>query len=212
MSVFFRIKNDDCNEVTLSQLENGILEIIAPKNYGNAEIKQYLNDHAAELEGIEDKQKKATEVFRKKVKKMIDVYSEEFKLNFVTNLRLQVKTRKLNEGKVELHGILFNGNLSLMSATQFIPEEVVEKIVRYTIYTMACQYEQLWSEIKGFKVGSFKVPDIGDVTETHYAVEETGKYRITMPYDEIQKIQDEYKDAVKQFCEYMDNNPTYSFG
>ena len=60
---------------------------------------------------------------------MIDEYSEEFKLNFVTNLRLQVKTRKLNEGKVELHGILFNGNLSLMSATQFIPEEVVEKIV-----------------------------------------------------------------------------------
>lgn len=212
MSIFFRIKNEDCKEVSLSQLENGILEITAPKNYSNAEIKSYLNDHAEELTEIEDKQKKATEVFRKKVKKLIDEYSEEFKLNFVTNLRLQVKTRKLNEGKVELHGILFNGNLSLMSATQFIPEEVVEKIVRYTIYAMACQYEQLWSDIKGFKVGAFKLPDIQEVTETHYGVDESGKYHITMPYEEIQKIQEDYKEAVKQFCEYMDSNPTYAFG
>lgn len=212
MSVFFRIKNENCKEVTLSQLENGILEIIAPKDYGNAEIKKYLNDHAAELAVIEDKQKKATENFRKKVKKLIDDYSDEFKLNFVTKLRLQVKTKKLNEGKVELHGILFEGNLALMSATQFIPDEVVEKIVRYTVYTMACQYEQIWSEIKGFKVGSFKFPDIGDVTETHYGVEESGKYHITMPYEEIQKIQEDYKEAVKQFCEYMDDNPTYAFG
>lgn len=212
MSIFFRIKNEDCKEVTLSQLENGILEIIAPKDYGNAEINKYLNDHAAELIEIEDKQRKATEIFRKKVKKLIDKYSEEFKLNFVTNLRLQVKTKKLNEGKVELHGILFNGNLSLMSATQFIPEEVVEKIVRYTIYTMACQYEQIWSEIKGFKVGSFKFPDIGDVTETHYGVDESGKYRLDISNDEVTKIQEDYKDAVKQFCDYMENNPTYAFG
>lgn len=122
MSVFFRIKNENCKEVTLSQLENGILEIIAPKDYGNAEIKKYLNDHAAELAVIEDKQKKATENFRKKVKKLIDDYSDEFKLNFVTKLRLQVKTKKLNEGKVELHGILFEGNLALMEKVVLFDE------------------------------------------------------------------------------------------
>lgn len=197
---------------SLSQLENGILEVITPTDCDNSEVSRYLNEHGAELTDIEDKQKKATEFFRKKIKKLIDKYSEEFKLNFVTKLRLQVKTQKLNDGKVELHGILFEGNLALMAATQFVPEEVVEKIVRYTIYSMACQYEQIWSEIKGFKVGSLKVPDIEEVTKTNYPVSESGKYLITMPYDEVKKIQEDYKDAVKQFCDYIENNPTCEFG
>lgn len=181
MGIFFRIKNEDCQEITSSQLDNGLLEIVAPKNCSKSELNQYLNSIRSELDVIENKQKKATENFRKKTKQLIEKYKEEFNLNLRINLRIQTKTKKLNDCHVEAHGISFDTNMSLVTYLQFVSDDILEKIVRCTVYDAACQYENLCSE-----------------------------YRIPISNDEFQKMISDYNDAAKHFNDFLKKDPVLS--
>lgn len=72
-NLFFRVTKEDCQEVSSSQNENGLLEIVAPKNCDDKEIiKHIMGLGTTEY----DKQKRAKEAFRKKVSKMIDKYRD----------------------------------------------------------------------------------------------------------------------------------------
>ena len=201
MSIFVRIKREDCQSIISSQLDSGLLEIVIPKNCAESEINKHLNSIRSEFAAIGVKQKEETEIFRKKVKKLIDQYAKEFELHFLIKLRLQKKTKKLNDCNVEVHGVVFQGNVSLMAILQFVDDTILERIVRYTVYDMACQYEQLWSEIKERRSTVLLFPDNEVIEETRYDIPEAAKYHIAVPYSEIQKIQSDYYDAVKQFAE-----------
>lgn len=206
MGIFLSIRKEDCQEITSSQLDNGLLEIVGPKSCSDAELSKYLSSISSELSAIEKKQKKKTEVFRKKVKQLIDKYEEEFKLNVFVKLRLQEKTQKLNDCNLNLYGIEFEANVALMAALQYVPEDIAEKIIRYTVYDLACMYEQRCSEIKGFTASTIRFTESDVINESKVEVPEKAKYMITMPYSEIEKIQEDYKDAVKQFCDYLKKN------
>ena len=207
MSIFVRIEKDDCQEITSSQLENGLLEIVAPKNCSDADLNKYLNGLESEFCIIEKQQKKATKIFRKKVIQLIDKYKEELNLNFSIELRLQTKTKKLNNCNVAVHGIMFIGHMTFIAILQYASDDVLEKIVRYTMYDLACQYEQLWSEINEVTMCSFKYPDGEGFTAYSSEIPQEAKYQITISYSELQNIQSEYDEAVKQFCDYMKKNP-----
>lgn len=181
MSIFFRIKYENCQEISSSQLDNGLLEIVLPKNCSNSELNQYLNNISSDFDVIENKQKKATESFRKKVKQLIEKYKEEFNLDLRINLRIQTKTQKINDCHVQVHGISFDTNMSLITFLQFASDDILEKIVRCTVYDAACQYENLCSE-----------------------------YRIPISGDEYQKMTSDYNDASKQLNDFLKKNPILS--
>lgn len=203
-SIFFSVIKEDCQEVSSSQKENSLLEVVAPKNCTDREILKYIKSlNPEEYSKIVDKQKKTKEAFRKKVNKMIDKYREEFNLPFLISLRLQTKTKKLNDCNVELHGIVFEGHLSIAVILQYFPDELVEKIIRCTVYMIACEYEDLFSKIKGLTVGALSFPD-GEIESVKYSdIPEEAKYRISVEYSEIQKIKSDYNLAVKQVLDEM---------
>lgn len=200
-NIFYSIIKADCQEINSSLNENGLLELTIPKNCTDEERSKYFRSLGAEERSkIADKQKKAKEAFRKKVNKMIDKYKKEFNLPLMIKLRLQNKTEKLNNCSVELHGLVFDSNLSIISILQYFPDELVEKIIRCTVYMIACQYEELCSQIKGISTGMFKFPD-GEIESNTYEVSEEAKYRISVPYSEIEKIKADYEAACYQFRE-----------
>ncbi len=203
-SLFFSVIKEDCREVSSSQNENGLLEIVAPKNCDDKAIIK----HIMGLGTVEhDKQKKAKEAFRKKVSEMIDKYKEEFNLPFIIRLRLQAKTKKLNDSSVERHGIVFEGNLSIAAILQYFPDELVEKIIRCTVYMIACEYEERSFEIKSLSVGTRSFPDGNIESSEHFEVPEEAKYSISLEYSEIQKIKSDYESAVKQILDGMKRQP-----
>lgn len=48
--------------------------------------------------------------------------------------------------------------------------------------------------------------------EEHYDKPDEAKYQISMPHDQIKKIQADYQNAVKQFMAEMEKNPILSLG
>ena len=206
-NLFFRVTKEDCQEVSSSQNENGLLEIVAPKNCDDKEIiKHIMGLGTTEY----DKQKRAKEAFRKKVSKMIDKYREEFNLPFIIKLRLQTKTKKINDCNVECHGIVFEGNLLIAAFLQYFPDELVEKIIRCTVYMMACEYEERTFELKSLTIGTLSFPDGKIESSEHFDVPEDAKYSISLEYSEIQKIKSDYELAVKQIVDGMKRKPIMS--
>ena len=86
-SMFFYITKEDCQEMSSSQIENGLLEIVMPKNYDDIEFLNYIKDLSkVEYNKILDKQEKVKKVFRENIKKLINKYKKEFKLPFTIRL------------------------------------------------------------------------------------------------------------------------------
>lgn len=102
-------------------------------------------------------------------------------LDLRINLRIQTKTQKINDCHVQVHGISFDTNMSLITFLQFASDDILEKIVRCTVYDAACQYENLCSE-----------------------------YRIPISGDEYQKMTSDYNDASKQLNDFLKKNPILS--
>lgn len=207
-NIFYSIIKADCQEISSSLNENGLLEFTIPKNCTNEELSKYFRSLGVEEHSkIADKQKKAKEVFRKKVEKMIDKYRKEFDLPFIIRLRLQNETKKLNDCNVDLHGIVFTGHLSIVSILQYSPDELVEKIIRCTVFMIACQYEERCSQIKGMTTSVFMFPDGEIENSTYFEIPEDTKYRISVPYSKIEKINTDYEAACNQFLENLDKRP-----
>lgn len=209
-SMFFCLKKEDCLVIDSSQKGNGLLEIVAPKNCSDRELLEYIRGLGMEeYNKIIDRQKKAKEVFRKKVKKMIDKYKEEFDLPLMIDLRLQMRTKKLNDCNVELYGIFFKGNLSIAAGLQYYPDELIEKIIRCTIYALACKYERRFSSIKNMTTNTFSIPDGQMKSCEYYEVPEDAKYRVLLEADEAQRIISDYEAAIKQILNDMEKQPIY---
>lgn len=207
-SMFFSVIKEECQEMSLSQKENGLLEIVLPKSCDDKELSKYINGLGMEeYNKIVDKQKKSKEVFRKNVAKLIEKYKKEFNLPFEIKLRLQTKSNKLNDCNVEVHGIVFKGNMSIATLLQYFPDDIVEKIIRCTVYMIACEYEELFGRINGITMGVLEYTDSESEHCYYSEIEEEKKYRISLETSEIQKIKSDYELAVKQLFEEMKKKP-----
>lgn len=207
-SVFFTVIKEDCHEVSLSQKENGLLEIVILKECDDKEAVKYLCSlDAEECKKIVDKQKKAKEVFRNKVKILIDKYAEEFTLPFSIKFRIQTISKKINDCNVELHGNIFEGNLSIYAVLQFFSDEIVEKIIRNTVYSMACKYEIKYSEIKYSITNVINLKDRTIESSSYAEIPEELKYRVSLEYSEIKKIEADYDSAVKIVIDVLKKQP-----
>lgn len=60
-------------------------------------------------------------------------------------------------------------------------------------------------------VGTFKFPD-GESESKTYKIPEEEKYRISVPYSEIEKIKADYEAACNQFLEDLDKRPISYIG
>lgn len=185
MSIFLQIKKRNCQEITSSQLDNGLLEVVVPENCSNSDINQYVNSILrSEFAVIENKQKKATEMFRKKVEQLIEKYKKHFNLNLQISLRIQTRTQKLNDYHVELHGTSFDANMSLIKYLQFVSDDILEKIVKVTVFDIASEYETLY-----------------------YNYSKDDKYELEI-LDE--KSKSDYYDAAKQVNDFLKKDPILS--
>ena len=207
----FRITRSDCNKISYTIADNGLMEISAPQDSKDTDINTFLSALGQEeFEGIADRQKKLKEKFRKKTHEQIKRYADEFEIPFLIDLQLRNKTKKLNDFHVDVHGICFEGKMQLVAILQYFPEDVVDKIVRYSVYGVAIDYENVCSRIKGIKVSTFQFPDIENAKEKHYGTPYEAKYRISMPYDQIKKIQADYEKAVIKFGDIIEASPIIS--
>ena len=212
-SILFRIYRKDCKEVSSSIAENGLLEVTVPKtDTADAALNKYLRELSADKRAeIVELQKKNNEAFRKKVKKLIDKYQKDFDLPFITTLQIRKQTKKLNDGRVELHGIVFEGKMLLAPPLQYMSDDVIKKIVRCTVYMLAVDYETKWSEINSITVGTGRYPDMDSFKTESAPVPKEEKYRILYPYNEINLIKADYEKAVKQYIDEMKKAPIGCF-
>lgn len=209
-NIFYSIIKSDCQEISSSLNENGLLEFTIPKNCTDEEFSKYFRSLGTEEHSkIADKQKKSKEVFRKKVNKMIDKYRKEFDLPFMIDLRIQSKTQKINDCNGEFHGWVYESNLMIISILQYFPDELVEKIIRYTVYLIACQYEESYSKIKYMSVGALEFPDGEESIKQQYEVPEEAKYHVSVPYSKIKKMETDYKAACNQFSGDLKKHPIH---
>ena len=193
--------------------ENGRLEITVPKtDTADTALNKYLRDLSGEKrDEIVTLQKKNKEAFRKKVKKLIDKYQKDFDLPFVTTLQIRQQTKKLNDCRVELHGIVFEGKMLLAPPLQYMSDDVIKKIVRCTVYILAVDYETKWSKINSITVGTGKYPYMNSFKTESAPVAKEEKYRIQYPYNEINLIKADYEKAIKQYIDEMNRAPIGCF-
>lgn len=193
--------------------ENGLLEITVPKtDTADTALNKYLCELSGEeRDEIVTLQKKNNEAFCKKVKKLIDKYQKDFDLPFVTTLQIRKQTKKLNDCRVELHVIVFEGKVLLAPLLQYMPEDVIEKIVRCTVYMLALDYENKWSEINSITVGTGKYLDMDSFETKSATVSKEKKYRIQYPYNEINLIKADYEKTIKQYIDEMNRAPIGCF-
>lgn len=198
--LFFSITKADCIEASSTiNDDNGLLEITTPRNYTEKEINEYL--HTLD-DAVLDKQKKAKEVFRKRVQEMISIYAKELDIPFSMDLRLLSKSKHLCNGEAEVNGIVFSGRISILTVLQFCPDDIVQKIVRYAVYIVAIRYEELCRNITGFSLYTHDML-IGRDTEVGGVDVPESKYSINLTPGEIEQIQTDYDRAFKQFAEEM---------
>ena len=193
--------------------ENGLLEITVPKtDTADTTHNKYLCELSGEeCDEIVTLQKKNNEAFRKKVKKLIDKYQKDFDLPFVATLQIRKQTKKLNDCRVELHGIVFEGKVFLAPLLQYMPDDVIEKIVRCTVYMLALDYENKWSEINSITVGTGEYLDMDSFETKSATVSKEKKYRIQYPYNEINLIKADYEKTIKQYIDEMNRAPIGCF-
>lgn len=92
-----------------------------------------------------------------------------------------------------------------------MPDDVIEKIVRCTVYMLALDYENKWSEINSITVGTGKYPDMDSFETKSATVSKEEKYRILYPYNEINLIKADYEKAIKQYIDEMNRAPIGCF-
>lgn len=208
-TVFLSITKADCDEISYTLAKNGLMEITIPLDRDNDDVNTFLHDiDVTNLYKIADKQKKCTEAFRKKVKKMIDKCRKDFDLPIDIDLQLRVNTKKLCDGHVDVHGIVFDGKMLLASNLQYFSDDIVGKIVRYAVFVVACDYESKWSRINSVDVSIGKMStEFEPEREEHYAIPQKEKYRITMSPDEVKGIRSDLEKAFDQFQKVMKKTP-----
>jgi len=197
-NIFFSVIKEGCKEVSSSLKENGLLEIIMPKDCSDEHYKNFFEGLGVdECNKIVDKQKKAKEVFRNKVKNMIDKYRDELNLPFMINLRIMANTKKLSDCNVELNGIIFEGNILFSAILQYFSDELVEKIIKSEVVSIACEYETQFSMIKGVIVNRIDLKNGKNESSKYEGVPEEIKYRNPLEYSEIRNIKADYVSAVR---------------
>lgn len=198
-NIFYSIVKTDCQEIKSSLNENGLLEFTVPKNYTDGGASKYFDSLSKEERSeIVNKQKKTLKVFREKVEKMIDKYAKEFDLPIRINLKLLTKTKKLNDCNIQGPPIDLHGNLSIVAILQYFPDGLVEKIMRCTVLTLACEYEKCCSQIRNMPDGEIKYPD-GEVIIVPQKIPEWAEYRISIPDSEVEHINADCRAACAQF-------------
>lgn len=209
--MFFYVKNEESEELSSSQKEDSLLEIVVPTKCDDKTILEYIKSLGKEeYNEIVYKQNKAKEVFRKKVNKIIKKCKEKFKLPFVIYLRIPSKPKKLIEYNLESHGIIFEGNISISVIFQYFSEELIEKIIRYLVYMIACEYERKVGLAKDVMFICSEYPD-GEIKNVICCDElEEGKYHVVLGNNEIQEIKSDYELAIKQISSDMKNRPIMS--
>ncbi len=207
--IYFRIKKTDTKDISYVFEENGLLEMTVPRESRDDEINEFFkNLGSKKIKELADEQKKYKETFRTKIKDRIKEYRKEFDLPFTIDLQVRNKTNKLNDCHVDVHGTQFEGKMQLWSILQFVSYEIVDKIVRCTVYMMALDYEDITSKIKGVTSSSLRIStEIKLVSKETYEVPEKLKYHIPLPQDDIKKIQADYEKAAKQFHAEIKANP-----
>lgn len=198
--IFLNITKTDCKEVSYTMNEdNGLLEITTPRNYTEKEINEYVDtlDDATWA-----KQKKAKEMFRKRVQEMIRIYAKDLDIPFRIDLRFLSKPKHICNGEAEVNGMLFSGRINILTVLQFCPDDIVKKIVRYAVYMVAVRYEELCCNITGFSLYTHDMLSGRDTEVCSVDVPES-KYSIGLTPSEIQQIQSDYDKAFKQFIEEM---------
>lgn len=212
-SMFFSVIREDCQVVSSSQKKNGLLEIVMPKSYDNKKLLEYIKGFGVEkYNEIVGKQKENKEVFQKKIKKMLDKYKKEFNLPFLIRLRVQAKTKKYVDWDLKIQGVIFECNLLMDATLQYRSDEELEKIIRYYVYEIACEYENLYSRING--VTTEYVNIIDHTIEKNYYTEipKEKKYVVTAEASEIQKLKSEYELTIMQICIDIEKKPILAVG
>lgn len=188
MSIFLQIKKRNCQEITSSQLDNGLLEVVVPENCSNSDIDQYVDGIiSSEFAVIENKQKKATEMFQKKAEQLIEKYKKHFNLNLQISLCIQTNPQKLNDCRVEFHETSFDANMSLTKYLQFVSDDILEKVVRLTVFDIACEYETLCRNYS-----------------------KDYKYKLIMPDDELETMKSDCYDVEEQLNDFIKRDPIFS--
>lgn len=209
--MYFRMIKANCVAMSYIVEENGLMDLTVPMDCEKSDICEFLNNLGQDnLDEIVDKQKKNKEKFRIKLHKQIRKYADDFNIPFYISLQLRAQTKKLNDSHVDLYGISFNGKMQLVSVLQYFPEDIVNKIVRYTVLGVAIDYEKLCRQIIGIRIGGFQYPDVDSAEEEYHNKPDEANYKITMSDDEIKRIQADYDDAVKRFKDAMKKSPILS--
>ena len=201
VGLFLGITRADCKEVSSSIKENGLLEITAPKNCTDKKISEHLR--TLDIDAILEKQKKAKETFRKKIKKLIAKYAKEFDIPFPIDLRFIAKPKYLCNGEAEVNGIIFSGRVSFVTVLQFCPDAMVEKLVKYAVYMVAIRYEEICCNNPSFSVKTHDMMSGEDTLVGSIDVPES-KYSINLKPSEVKKLQADYNEAVNQFHKEME--------
>lgn len=184
--VYFHIldskNNDQC--VSYTAREDGLLELSMP-NCASYEVQYHISMFFAlvldkdEIKKIISKQNKMQEDFRKRVNQMVDKYRKEFDLNFDIKVGLITKARKINDANLKQHGEILQSHLILRDSLQYAPDEIVDRIIRYTIFYIARQYETFYCS-----------DELGEIVDP--------KYKVPISDIEICKIVVDYKAAVEE--------------
>ena len=149
---------------------------------------------------IADKMKEA---FREKVLKIIDEMKKEFDLKLYTTLTIKSNTRELCKAHAEVHGIDISGKIMINSILQDFSDDVVEKVIKSSVYMLAQDYEDKCSKVTSVKVGSADL-SAGEIkSSTMATLPAEIKFRLNVSRQEYLKIDEDYAAAIKQINEEL---------
>ncbi len=207
--VFFKVVEGDCRDISYTLDEKGLLNFEAPKGYSDKELINFLKCmDKTEYRNIIETQKKATEEFRKAVYELMEKYRKELNINFHVALRIQTNSKKLIDFRVEVRGITFSGNMMLVSHLQYVPFDLIEKLVKGAVLGIGIEYEDICSRITGRIVCDcdfvgFEPPVIKKATS--YKFPEEDRYHVNMDKARKTQIINEGTDAYKEILELQEN-------
>lgn len=194
--IFFSLNKTACNEITSTLNENGLPEITAPESTSDSDIINYLHS-IDERDGIGVKQEKGKKAFRKKVKELGNKYSKELHLDFCINITLKTKTKKLIDWHVDVHGIVFDGYISLDAVLQFFPDELIDKLIHFAVCSIAKEYEQMCSRLTDLTVGRADISTGETISKTRYSGAGP-KYTFPLSESKEKKIVSDFKKAAEE--------------
>ena len=212
-SILLQIKLDEnCKEISSVIEESGLLVVTAPKGIGNEKLNEFLLGFTSEeLRKIKHIQDKNKEIFRKKSHNMIKKSEEELKLPFGVSLQIRTQTKKLFDCRTEIYGITFGGIMLLAAPLQYMQDSIVERIVRYSVYLMACNYQKQWSRINTINTSIGIYPDFTPEKVESITVSDEDRYKIPVSEKTIKEIKSDYEKAVKELIDEMDKKPISYF-